>query len=79
MTVEYPPYMFSRLNIVLLFLVFAKEVLKDLLAREYKVTENATKVLKNLSKNDFQIIFPNTNKCCKCMQLPKRTTLNKML
>ena len=52
--VEYPPYMFSRLNIALLFLVFAKEVLKYSLAREYKVTENATKVLKNLSKNDFQ-------------------------
>jgi len=52
-TVENPPYMFSRL-IALLFPISAKEVLKDSVAREYEMTENATKVLKDLSGNDFQ-------------------------
>jgi len=33
--------MFSQLSIALLFRVSAKEVLKDFVAREYEVTENA--------------------------------------
>jgi len=45
--------MFSRLSIAILFPVSAKEVLKDSIAREYEMTENATKVLKDLSGNDF--------------------------
>jgi len=74
--VEHPLYMFSRLSIALIFPVSVKEVMKDVIVREYEVTENAKKILKDL-KNDFQEYFQILTNVDKCMQLPKGTTLNK--
>jgi len=74
--IEHRPHMFRDLVPLYFFLFSLKKFWKIRLRDNIKWLKTRRKYWNTCR---FSVILSNINKCSKCMQLPKRTTLNKML